>query len=207
VTAPAQTITYQLMVTDANGCTSLQPAQVTVTVTPPPEVFAGNDTSVLVGQPVPLNAVDVNNSGFDSYTWSPATGLSNAFVQKPIAYPTESTLYTVVASTADGCTGTASISIKVYEVSDIFVPSGFTPNGDGHNDLLRAIPIGIRDFKYFVVYNRWGQRVFQTADPAIGWDGTLNGQMQGTGTFVWMAAGVDYKGTLIQRKGTTILIR
>jgi len=207
VMAPTQTITYQLMVTDANGCSSLHPAQVTVTVTPPPELFAGNDTSVLVGQPVPLNAVDVNNSGFNSYTWSPASGLSNAFVQNPIAYPTESTVYTVAASTADGCTATTGISIKVYEVSDIFVPSGFTPNGDGHNDLLRAIPIGIRDFKYFVVYNRWGQRVFQTADPAIGWDGTLNGQLQSTGAFVWMAAGVDYKGTLIRRKGTTILIR
>ncbi|HEV3324446.1 MAG TPA: gliding motility-associated C-terminal domain-containing protein [Puia sp.] len=207
VVAPAQTITYQLTVTDANGCSSLHPAKVTVTVTPPPELFAGNDTSVLAGQPVPLNAVDVNNSGFNSYTWSPASGLSNAFVQNPIAYPAGSMVYTVVASTADGCTATAGISIKVYEVSDIFVPSGFTPNGDGHNDLLKAIPIGIRDFKYFVVYNRWGQRVFQTADPAIGWDGTLNGQSQSTGAFVWMAAGVDYKGTLIQRKGTTILIR
>lgn len=207
VVTPTHNITYQLTVTDANGCSSLQPAQVTVTLAPPPKVFAGDDTSVLTGQPLQLHAVDVDNSGFDSYTWSPGNGLNNAFVQDPIADPTENAVYTVTASTAEGCTATASIAIKVYLVSDIFVPSGFTPNGDGHNDRLKPIPIGIREFKYFVVYNRWGQRVFQTSDPNNGWDGTLNGQMQTTGAFVWMAAGVDYKGSLIQRKGTVLLIR
>lgn len=80
-------------------------------------------------------------------------------------------------------------------------------DGDGHNDRLKAIPMGIREFKYFTIYNRWGTLVFQTSDPSKDWDGTLNGQLQPTGVFVWMAAGVDYQGALIQRKGTTILIR
>jgi len=67
--------------------------------------------------------------------------------------------------------------------------------------------MGIREFRYFVVYNRWGARVFQTTDPSVGWDGTVGGQPQPSGAFVWMAAGVDYDGNPIERKGTTILIR
>jgi gliding motility-associated-like protein len=207
VKSPERTITYQLTVTDGNGCSSLQPAQVTVLVTPPTKVFAGLDTSILAGQPVELDAVDVNNSGFNNFTWSPPERLSNPFVQSPTASPLESVVYTVLASTPNGCSAADSILVKVFAVSDIFVPSGFTPNGDGHNDLLRPIPIGIRTFKYFAVYNRWGQQVFQSADPARGWDGSIHGQAQGAGVYVWMAGGVDYKGELIQRKGTVVLIR
>ena len=206
VISPAQTITYQLMVTDANGCSSLQPATVTLTVTPQP-LSAGDDTTVLKGQPVPLDAIDLNHTGFTNYTWSPSTWLSDPTSQAPIATPQETTTYTVEASSPAGCRSVSSMTIKVYTAVDIFVPSGFTPNGDGHNDYLKAIPMGIREFKYFAVYSRWGAQVFQTADPSKGWDGTINGQLQPAGPFVWMAAGVDYQGNLIQRKGTTILIR
>src|SRR5450631_248407 len=72
------TTTYQLTVTDNNNCSSIQPARITVTVTAPAKVFAGNDTSVLKNQSLQLNALDVNNSGFDSYIWSPSAGLNNS---------------------------------------------------------------------------------------------------------------------------------
>ncbi len=207
VIKPDQTITYSLTVTDINNCQSLQPATVTITVTPPAKVFAGNDTSVIKNQSLQLHAIDVNNSGFDSYLWSPAAGLDNSSSQNPIADISSDVTYTVTASTPDGCAGQGSISIKVFSVSDIFVPSAFTPNGDGHNDLLKAIPIGIRQFKYFSVYNRWGQKIFSTVNQSTGWDGTINGQLQDTGTYVWMAGGIDFKGNVIERRGTVILIR
>jgi gliding motility-associated-like protein len=207
VTMPKETITYRLVVRDGNGCSSLAPAEVTVTVTPPAKVFIGNDTSVLIGQPLQLNAEDVNNSGFNSYSWTPEAGLSNPFVRDPVAHPGENIIYRVAASTPDGCVGIDSIAVKVYLVSDIFVPGAFTPNGDGHNDVLKPIAIGIRDFKLLAVYNRWGQIVFQTNDPERGWDGTINGQSQGSGTFVWMAWGVDYSGRVVHRRGTVVLVR
>ena len=87
------------------------------------------------------------------------------------------------------------------------MPSAFSPNGDGHNDIFRAMPVGIREFKYLTIFTRWGQRIFYTADPKIGWDGTVNGKMQGPGVFVWMAGGIDYSGRLIERKGTLVLVR
>ena len=115
--------------------------------------------------------------------------------------------YSVTASTDAGCSATGSITIKTFSVSDIFVPTAFSPNGDGHNDVLKAIPMGIREFKYFAIFSRWGQRIFYTSDPRAGWDGAINGSIQEAGAYIWMTGGIDYQGQWIQRKGTVILIR
>jgi len=207
VSKPAQSVTYRLTVTDGNGCQSLKPAEVTVTVTPPPRLFAGNDTSILAGQILPLYAADVDNSGLKNWRWSPAEWLDNAYVQHTQARPGESVTYTVTAATDAGCEATASIAVKVFSVSDIFVPNAFTPNGDGHNDVLKALPVGIKEFRYFAVFNRYGQRIFYTTNPSGAWRGDNNGEYHPAGTYVWMAGGVDYTGALVQRKGTVLLIR
>jgi gliding motility-associated-like protein len=207
VTRPPSTITYHLTVTAANGCPSINDAQVIVTVTPPPKAFAGKDTSVLTGEPVLLRTVDVNNSGFNSYSWSPGAGLSNPSIPNPVATPRQNITYTVLASSPDGCEASASISIKVYSSIGVFVPNAFTPNGDGHNDILRAVPLGISTLRYFSVFSRAGQRIFFTANPSEGWDGSFNGRAQNTGVYVWIAAGIDLNGHLIEQSGTVMLIR
>ncbi len=171
------------------------------------KIFPGNDTSVIVNQSVQLAALDINNSGFDSYSWSPPFGLNNPYAQNPVAMISSDITYTVTATTSEGCEGKGSISFKTYPVSDIFVPNAFTPNGDGPNDVLKAIPIGIKSFKYFAVYNRWGQMIFKTTSQGSGWDGTINGLPQQTGGFVWMAEGVDYKDATIHKNGSVLLIR
>jgi gliding motility-associated-like protein len=151
--------------------------------------------------------VDVNNSGFTSYEWSPATGLDNPDSQNPHANLTVAETYTVTATTNNNCSATDDIHITVYKTADIIVPSGFTPNHDGLNDVLRPIPLLIREFHYFEVLNRWGQQVFISHDPSRGWDGTIGGQQQQTDTYIWMAEGIDFSGNLIKRKGTSVLIR
>ncbi|HET6255807.1 MAG TPA: gliding motility-associated C-terminal domain-containing protein [Puia sp.] len=207
VNDPLTTTTYNLTVTDGNGCTSLQSATVVVTVTPPAAIWIGNDTSILAGQPVAMDVEDINGSGFTSFSWSPATGLSDPSIRDPVASPEESITYTVLATTTAGCQAQGTRSIKVYSVADIFVPNAFTPNGDGHNDVLHARPVGIRDFKFFAVYNRWGQRIFYTTDSSAGWDGRVGGQYVNPSTFVWIAAGIDYRGVLLERTGTVIVAR
>jgi gliding motility-associated-like protein len=204
---PPASITYSLTVVGANGCSSILPATVEVDVTPPPAVFAGDDTAVLVGQPVPLHAVDVNAVGFSSYQWSPPSGLSDPSIQDPVAQITANITYNVTATTAEGCVGMGSIVIVVAPGADIIVPNAFTPNGDGRNDLLKVDALGIRDFKYFKVFNRWGQEVFSTANIGIGWDGMVGGQLSPMGTYVWVAFGMDEQGRAVQRRGTVILIR
>ena len=207
VNHPLNTTTYNLHVTDNNGCTSLNNAAVTVIVTPPAIVFAGNDTSVVLGQPFQLKATDINNSGFTQYSWTPSTGLNNSFIQNPVTDALQEITYTVTATTAAGCEGSASIHVKVYQGPEIYVPSGFTPNNDGKNDILKAIPVGIKQFKYFMIFNRWGVRVFYTNDPGNGWNGKWQGVDQNIGVFVWIAEGIDDNGEIIQRKGTVTLIR
>jgi gliding motility-associated-like protein len=204
---PANTITYYLNVAAANGCVSLQKGSVTITVIPEAKLFAGNDTVIAMGQPLPLQAVDVNHSGFNTFLWSPSYGLSNPFVANPLAIVDHDINYTVIANTANGCTTGSMIKIKVYKGPEIYVPTAFTPNGDGLNDVLRAKPVGMRSFSYFRIYNRWGQPVFVTSDPQQGWDGSIKGVMQSTGTYMWMAEATDYKGNIIQRKGSVTIIR
>lgn len=206
VNHPLSSVVYYLVVKDTNGCFS-DKDQVRISVLPPAKIFAGNDTVIVSGQPLPLFAKDINGLMFATYMWTPIAGLNNNFISNPVAILNNSTTYTVTATTVEGCVATDDIFIKVFKDIEIYVPRAFTPNNDGHNDLLKAIPTGIKEFKYFTVYNRFGQIVFTTTNPASGWDGTLNGQLQSMGTYIWVAEAIDYKGTTLSRRGTTILIR
>ena len=201
--------TILLDVTDANGCKSAKKDSLLITVLPPAKIFAGNDTAVAAGQPLPLNATDVNNTGFTSYTWSPSAGLNNAFIKNPVALLNNSNLYTytVTARTAAGCEATDDINIKVFVKPELYVPNAFTPNDDGRNDVLKLIPVGIRELKFFTIYNRFGEIVFATKNLQAGWDGNYKGQKQDSNTFVWVAEAVDINGNILARKGIAILIR
>jgi len=98
--------------------------------------------------------------------------------------------------------------VKVFKTpADIFVPTGFTPNGDGRNDVIRPVLVGIKSLTYFRVYNRWGQLVFNTSQAGKGWDGTVGGTLQATDNFVYMVQAIDYTGKTIFKKGDFVLIR
>ena len=207
VSKPA-TIKYLLSVKDANGCGSLSKDDVLITVLPPAKLFAGNDTAVAMNQPLQLNAIDVNNTGFVKYYWTPSTGLNDPYIKNPLAILTAyNTLFIVTASTINGCEGIDSIRIKTYKGPEIYVPTSFTPNGDGINDVLKAFPVGIKSFTYFKVFNRYGQMVFYTTNQNEGWDGRIKGYLQNMSSFVWIAEAIDYMGNKLQRKGTTTIIQ
>ncbi len=200
-------IIYSLHVTDMYGCHSLAADQVAVNVTPAVKIFAGKDTVAAINQPLQLKVVELGNSGVTNYSWSPGNFLSNAAVANPVATLPHDYRYVVTGTTPEGCQGQDDIFIKVYKGPEIYVPSGFTPDGNGLNDILLAIPVGIREFRYFRIYNRWGQLVFATQNPATGWNGQLGGANQPTGTYVWIAEAIDFRGNLMQRKGTVTIIR
>ena len=207
VTRPA-TILYHLSVIDANGCISLQKDDVTITVLPPAKLFAGHDTMVAMNQPLQLNAVDVNNTGFTQYYWTPSTGLNNPFIHNPVAQLTApSTLFIVTGTTDSNCEGKDSLWVETFKGPEIYVPTTFTPNGDGRNDILKPIPVGIKSFTYFKVFNRFGELVFYSTNANEGWDGRIKGYLQNMSSFVWIAEAVDYNGKVIQRKGTTLIVQ
>ncbi len=164
--------------------------------------FAGNDTIVAAGQPVQLNAI-----GGLSYTWTPSTGLSSTNIPNPVATITQTTVYTVKAFTPEGCESYDDIKIEIYKGPEIYIPTAFTPNGDGTNDILRGKPVGIKEFRYMKIYNRWGQEVFSTTDYHNGWDGTWKGVPQDMGVYVVIANAVDFRGNVINKKMTVTLFR
>jgi len=206
-TSLAGSISYFLHVIDANGCNSLKRDEVVITVTKQVIVNAGRDTTLAIGQSLPLFATDINNVGFNQYEWLPHDGLDNPFVAAPNAVAEKNITYTIVARTPIGCLATDKIKILVYKGPDIYVPKAFTPNRDGLNDVLRAIPVGISKFRYFRIYDRWGSMIFNTVDPLTGWDGRIKGTEQPTATYIWMAEGVDYRGNVVQRRGSVIIIK
>jgi gliding motility-associated-like protein len=91
--------------------------------------------------------------------------------------------------------------------ADIYVPTAFTPNSDGRNDLLKPVLAGIKELRYFRVYNRWGQLLFETKSEQRGWDGTIQGRRQATEVVVWIAEGLGDDGKVYTKKGTCVLVR
>ncbi len=206
VAQPSQTTTFILSGYDVKGCPKPGIDSIQVVVLPDIKADAGNDTSIVIGQKLQLNA-----TGGLSYSWQPFTGLSNPGIGNPVALYSEASegmRYIVFVYNQAGCVDTASINIKVYATNpSVFVPTAFTPNKDGKNDVLRPIAAGIKTLEYFNVYNRWGHLVFSTTQNGKGWDGTVSGNPQGTGTFVWVVKATDYNNTPYLQKGTVTLIR
>jgi gliding motility-associated-like protein len=204
VSNPTASIQYIVNVRDNLGCQKPVKDTVWVYVATPVIADAGpRDTTVVLDQPLYLHA-----TGGDSYSWSLPTWLNNPTIQDPVALPQDDIRYTVTATTAQGCIGTDFINVKLYKMDpDLYVPTGFSPNGDGNNDILKPILLGMRDLHYFKIFNRNGQLIFSTTIKNDGWDGTFKGKAQEAATYVWMAEGINYKGELRKKKGTSILIR
>lgn len=201
------TSTFFLHVIDQHGCQSLTASEITVTVTPPARLFAGNDTAIVRNQPFQLQAVDVGSSGFTNYSWSPSTGLSNPNLANPIVSLSSPQRYVITARTPEGCSSTDDIYIKVYAGPELYVPTAFSPNNDGLNDRLYVVPVGISRLLRFTIFNRWGETVFTSTNSQLGWDGRRQGVLLDPAVFTWIAEGIDDQGRRVFRKGTVTLVR
>ncbi len=207
---PLFTTAYILTVMDTLGCPKPFRDTVVVAVLPRIVLFAGNDTSVVVGEPLQLYASSADSASL-SYSWVPASWLNNASVDNPVAIfssSIDSITYTVTATNSIGCSAKDNIKVVVYKTTpDIFMPTAFTPNADGKNDVIRPILVGISTLNYFRVFNRWGQMVFSTTQNAKGWDGTIGGKIQDPGAYVYVVQAKDYTGKTIFKKGSFVLIK
>jgi gliding motility-associated-like protein len=201
VAYPRRTTTYRLIAFDTIGCPKPGTDDVVVNVKAKINAFAGNDTSIVVGQPLLLNG-----SGAELAEWQPSDFLSRNDIYSPTALLPDNMTYIMKAYTPEGCFAMDTINVKVFKTGpDIFMPNAFTPTG--RNRLLRPIPVGIKQLDYFRVFNRYGQLMFQTQEVSRGWDGMIGGKIQPTGTYVWMVRGTDYLGKTIEKRGTALLVR
>jgi gliding motility-associated-like protein len=144
-----------------------------------------------------------------SVLWNPSTYLDNPAIVNPVFIaPSElEQLYEISIKTAAGCTTIDNQLVKVIKEVKVYVPTAFTPDNNGLNDYMKPIMIGIKELKYFRIYNRGGQLVFDYSSNQLGWDGKIGGLLQSTGVYVWMFQGIGWDKRLHIQKGTVALIR
>jgi gliding motility-associated-like protein len=169
-----------------------------------PLTATADDYILLTGSSTTLHALP---SGY-TYTWVPPLTLDNPNSQDPIATPLTTTTYTV--SIAENPCRQATVTIEVVDAlcydPYIFVPNAFTPNNDGENDLLFVRGQSITSL-LFRVYNRWGEKVWETTDPLKGWDGTFQGRDCDPAVFDYYLEVVCPGGQEFFKKGNVTLIR
>ncbi len=184
---------YNDTLVSGNGCDSIITLQ--LTVLPETSPYLGVDTSLCTGDSLLLYP-----GKFTTYTWQDGSAQDHITIKKP-------GLYSVAVT--DNCgSATDEIIIKTEEICDIYFPNAFTPNNDGINDLFKiAKPANLTEY-HLSVYNRWGQKVFETFDYSKGWNGSFNGQVQSLQTFVWYC---EFKkqghANRTMKKGMVTLIR
>lgn len=199
--------TYSVLVTDAHGCTAT-------------EVFhIGNDsvfsidatpdlTTIHLGETVNLNVQPIGSS-FGSVLWTPAYALNCSDCISTISSPVESITYHVTGTDVNGCIAYDTVRINVVPKYVVFVPNVFTPNGDGANDYFEVF--GNKDaWKQFnvQVFNRIGEKVYESNDMNFKWDGTFKGVLQNPAVFVYLVKVVyidNYSEELF--KGSVTLLR
>lgn len=194
---------YTLTVADSIGCEATD--EVLVTVEARPEISI-EDVSIADGQNVTLTAAGIDPTA--TFLWSPSTGLSHTVSQSVIASPAETTTYTITATTPSGCVTTAEVTVTVEALTALMVPTAFSPNNDGSNDLLRIVTSDFRVHR-FEVYNRWGKLMYQQmGNDGLGWNGVFEGEAQPIGVYVFFVEYSEPNSQLVKLlKGNVTLIR
>jgi len=190
---------YNHTLVSSHSCDSVIIAN--FTVKPSPVATASNDTSIIIGAPVQLNA-----SGGVSYQWVPSTYLNYSNISNPVSTPLNNISYVVIVSDTNGCSAKDTVNIIVDGSTDLFVPTAFAPDGNQLNQILYVRGKGIKDIE-FVIYDRWGEKVFETNDIKQGWDGTFKGAKLSTAVFVYYVKATYFSGENIEKKGDVTLIR
>jgi len=196
---------YQVIVTEPL-CGYNRAFNVAVTVNPNPTIMVSKASDIDCR--MPSTYIQADMSGGTHIAWSPATGLDNPNIPRPLVSASKTTTYTAKVTNEYGCTATDSITVNVSDTDlKLFdAPNAFTPNGDGYNDCFSLKRWGATEILEFHIYNRWGKRVFTGRSVSDCWDGTFRGQAQPQGTYVYFVKARTICGDVF-RKGHVNLIR
>ncbi len=196
-------------VRDANGC--IAKFEETILGPTPLVIDLGNNKRINLGESTNLQVSA--NQAVQSYLWSPAEGLSCTECANPVATPILSGSYTVVVTTADGCSATDEIFVEVINVQNVFVPNAFSPNNDGLNDVFMPFTgASVSIIRSFRVFDRQGNQVFDGKNmtpnqPDTGWNGEFRGKPMQPAVFAWFAEIEFLDGKINLYRGDVVLIR
>jgi len=172
-------------------------------------MISANPEEIMGGETAQLNA-DFPEA--INYTWTPSDSLSNPNIANPLAFPIQTTTYTVTALLSNGCTRSGAVTIRVIpppcDEPFVFFPTGFSPNGDGENDALKLEATVLPAELYWAIYNRWGEKIFETTNLEEAWDGTFRGLEQPAETYGYFLRVVCVEGQQeLFKKGNVTLLR
>jgi gliding motility-associated-like protein len=162
---------------------------------------------------VPVQLMARNLGAGYTYSWDPTVGLNNYTTYNPIFNYDRQTEYKITITSAQGCQVVDTLLVVLADQlpplinAGIFVPKAWSPNGDSHNDRLFPMTNNLRELKYFRIYNRWGELVFQTNMLGQGWDGIYKGKPQVMDTYTWTAEAIGMDGRYYKSAGNSILLR
>lgn len=206
-TIPPVGTVFPVIVTPYPGFGCIDTLLASLKIQPKPQFKVGPDKEFKCTELVQLGYTSPNLNY--AYSWTPADRLTNPTVSNPwlshnIFNPMRFTVNTT--NTATGCVSADSLLVTPLNCS-FFVPTAFTPNNDGLNDVLKPYLGGTKGLRRFSVYNRYGNLVFSTTTEGVGWDGTYNGKAVDTGSFVWMLEYLSKDNLVMFEKGTVVVIR
>jgi gliding motility-associated-like protein len=212
---PTETTTYQLLANNGN-CPTVS-SSVTIGVEGEFELTSvPSDNEIIVGEQVSVTTnatpLGINPIGPLTYVWTPnitESGISNASIAEPTLVPTQTTVYTVSATSSAGCTDDVSFEI-IVNIPNFNVPNAFTPDGDGSNDEFKILtaPGAIYDVVTFRVFNRWGNLVYNAdGNSSAAWDGIIDGEKAASDTYVYHVVIRLNDGSEQEFQGEMLLIR
>lgn len=205
---PASDGTYWAQIKQ-DGCTDVS-RQYTVREMPFPKPdFATSRDIQCINKPVAfLNRTTIANNETINYVWEFGDGstATDMDTEKSFSRLGES-IVTLVATSASGCVDSVQKMVMVVNNCDPLLPTAFTPNGDGKNDIFKPALMAAKGLKRFAVYNRWGNLVFVTTKEGDGWDGTNKGMRLASDVFVWTLEYINIDNKSVIEKGTVTLIR
>lgn len=193
---------YKALLFNDDGC-SIETSEKNITIEDPIPGIVYPVQYAIVEYPLQLTARDFGVKA----EWAPTSYLDSSTTFTPLFNGAEDILYTVTIETKGGCVTIDTQMVKIAKELKVYVPTAFTPNNDGLNDYLKPIPMGFKELKYFRIYNRWGQFIFDIRSNPRGWDGTVGGKPQSSQVFVWIAEGIGVDNKVYKEKGTAVLIR
>jgi gliding motility-associated-like protein len=196
--------TYAVTITDDLGNVLYDSVHITLYALP--SISLPEDTFIYEGQSIVLNGTVSGGSGAGTYTWTPADLLTCSKCPSPKAVPRDSTTFTVVYTDQAGCEATDFINITVLNDQSLYIPNAFSPNGDGKNDELKIYARFVKEFNWSV-FNRWGEKVFETNDINFGWDGRYKGVLQPPSVYVYYLTVTYLNNKTVHNQGSVTLIR
>lgn len=159
-------------VVGSNPCSIDTSEPMVIDVITPPVVSAGSDTTIVLGQTVELHGV-ATGTGSLTYLWTPGNGLNFINVPNPTYSGSDSITFSFKATDSYGCADSASVSVYVYVPDNVLLPNLITPNGDGFNDVWKLNSKINLDGSHLIIFDRWGQTVYETDNYANNWGGTF----------------------------------